>query len=231
MDADTSILDKIPDQKPVRIFLPIKQSRKRYRTQAVYKQGSSPAFELYFRPGTLPLDNLDQQQPCLINVDFGGPNISMEATISAATHQVLTMTAQKLVSHEQMREFFRVDATTKVMSKSFQPEFFSEKGRPWSLKGTTIDISGSGLLAFFNEQPPADRQVRLEISLPTETPDIVKVLARPVRSQQIDKEQWEVAYHFEDISIEDRDKIIGWCLEIQRHLLRLKADTDDLIKS
>jgi hypothetical protein len=225
MGADTSILGKIPDQKPVRIFLPIKHSRKRYRTQAVFKKGSSTEFKLYFRPGTLPLDNLDQQEPCLINVDFGGPNISMEATISSATHAVLAMTAQKLVSHAQMREFFRVDATTDVMSKSFHPEFFSEEGRPWLLKGTTFDISGSGLLAFFNEQPPADRQVRLEISLPSQTPDIVKALARPVRSQQIDNDQWEVAYHFEDISTEDRDKIIGWCLEIQRQLLRLKVDS------
>ncbi len=228
MGADTSILDKIPDQKPVRIFLPIKHSRKRYRTQAVYKQGSSIAFELYFRPGALPLDNLDQQQPCLINVDFGGPCISVEATIASATRSVLTMTAQKLVSHEQMREFFRVDATTEVISRSFQPEFFSANGSPWSLRGTTIDISGNGLLAFFNEQPPADPQVRLEISLPPETPDIVKVLACPVRSQKIDNDQWEVAYHFEDISIGDRDKIIGWCLEIQRQLLRLKVDIDML---
>ncbi len=225
MGADTSILDQIPDQKPVRIFLPIKHSRKRYRTQAVYKQGSSPSFDLYFRPGMLPLDILDQQQPCLINVDFGGPNLSMEAMIASAAHQVLSMTAQKLVSHEQMREFFRVDATTEVISRAFQPEFFSENGRPWSLKGTTIDISGSGLLAFFSEQPPADPHVRLEISLPTKTPDIVKALARPVRSQQLDKDQWEEAYHFEDIAIEDRDKIIGWCLEIQRRLLRLRLDT------
>lgn len=231
MGNDTNILTNIPDEKPVRIFLPIKHSRQRYRTQAVYRKSSPPGFDLLFQPGALPQDHLDQQELCLVIVDFGGPNISMEAKIASSSGQMLKMIAQKLVSHEQMREFFRVDATTEVIAKSFQPEFFGEKGRPWTIKGTTIDISGSGILASFAEKPPEESPVRLEISLFTATPEKVKVLARPVRTQHIDQEQWEVAYYFEDISIEDRDKIIGWCLEIQRRLLRLKVDQRDSVKS
>ena len=221
---DTAALTKIPDLKPVRVYLPIKNNNQRYRTQAVYKSISPPRFELRFQPGVLPLDNLDRQKNCLVNVDFGGPNISMEASIGSVSPQALGMKAEELVSHAQMREFFRVDAVTEVISKSFQPEFFSSQGRTWALSGKTIDISGNGILAAFSEKPPGDDLVRLEISLPESGGEIIKLLARQVRSQKIDDRQWETAFHFQDISSEDRDRIIGCCLEIQRRLLRLKVD-------
>lgn len=221
---DTAALTKIPDLKPVRVYLPIKNNNQRYRTQAVYKSISPPRFELRFQPGVLPLDNLDRQKNCLVNVDFGGPNISMEASIGSVSPQALGMKAEELVSHAQMREFFRVDAVTEVISKSFQPEFFSSQGRTWALSGKTIDISGNGILAAFSEKPPGDDLVRLEISLPESGGEIIKLLARQVRSQKIDEHQWETAFHFQDISSEDRDRIIGCCLEIQRRLLRLKVD-------
>jgi hypothetical protein len=217
-------LRNIPDLKPVRIYLPIKNNNQRYRTQAVYKSVSPPKFELRFQPGVLPLENIDLGKNCLVNVDFGGPNLSMEASISSVAPQALEMHAEELISHAQMREFFRVDAVTDVMSKSFQPEFFGNQGRSWVLRGKTIDISGNGILASFFEKPPEDDLVRLEISLPERDSHIISLLARPVRSHQIDADQWETAYHFQDISSEDRDRIIGCCLEIQRRLLRLKVD-------
>ena len=76
---DMAPLSSIPDLKPVRIYLPIKNNNQRYRTQAVYKLVSPPCFELRFKPGVLPVENIDLEKFCLVNVDFGGPNISMEA--------------------------------------------------------------------------------------------------------------------------------------------------------
>jgi len=223
MDNDAA-LRKIPDLKPVRIYLPIKNNNQRYRTQAVYKSVAPPRFELRFQPGTLPLDNLDVKKNCLVNVDFGGPNISMEASIASVSPQTLDMTAEELVSHAQMREFFRVDTVTEMISKSFQPEFFHSQEQSWAIRGSTIDISGNGILAAFSEKPPADELVRLEISLPTRESQIIKILATPVRNQQVEDDQWEMAYYFQHISSEDRDRIIGCCLEIQRQFLRLKVD-------
>lgn len=228
MTAETSILQNIPNEKPVRIFLPILNNAQRYRTQAVYKEDQSPYFNLLFQAGTLPTEDLDTKEMCLINVDFGNPNISLEATIVSFSNQTLKMLAKNLVSHEQMREFFRVDATTDVISKSFHPEFFGEHGVPWAIQGKTIDISGSGILAVFTEKPPEEEQTRLEISLPTEKPDVAKVLAQPVRSTRVNQNLWEIAYHFVDISIEDRDKIIGCCLEIQRRFLRLRVRLEEI---
>jgi hypothetical protein len=230
MIASSDILTDVPDAKPVRVFLPIAGSKERYRACGVYQKTEPPRFNLLFQPGVLPADALDVSIPCLIVIDMGGPNISVEAMITSAADQKLEMIVQKTVSHDQMREFFRVDAATQVISKSFQPELFGKKETPWSMQGTTIDISGSGLLAAFPGKVPMDEPIRLEITLPTEPPELVKVLAHPVRAVQIDDNRWEVAFHFDDISIEDRDKIIGCCLVIQRRLLRLKVQVRDIAK-
>jgi hypothetical protein len=224
MASDIDILKDIPDAKPIRIFLPVIDSKERYRLQCVYQISESPRFNLLFKPGVLPVDSLDTSEPCIINVDLGGPNLSIEALITSVLNsQTLEMIVQKAISYDQMREFFRVDATALVISKSFQPALYGKTGDPWTLQGKTIDISGSGILASFSEKPPMDEQVKLEVTLPSTPSEVIKLLAHPVRREQITDDQWDVAFRFDDISDEDRDKIIGCCLVIQRRLLRLKV--------
>jgi hypothetical protein len=224
MASDIDILKDIPDAKPIRIFLPVIDSKERYRLQCVYQISESPRFKLLFKPGILPVDSLDTSEPCIINVDLGGPNLSIETMITSVLNsQTLEMIVQKAISYDQMREFFRVDATAHVISKSFQPALYGKTGAPWTLQGKTIDISGSGILASFSEKPPMDEQVKLEVTLPSTPSEVIKLLAHPVRREQITDDQWDVAFRFDDISDEDRDKIIGCCLVIQRRLLRLKV--------
>jgi hypothetical protein len=228
MAAETDIIESIGDAKPVRIFIPLQNALERYRMQGVYQKSTPPRFNLLFKAGSLPVDSIDLQKPCIVNVDMGGPSISVEAMISEiASPQQLNMIVRQSISHDQMREFFRVDATTNVISSSFRPEFFGEQDEPWTMRGTTIDISGSGILASFIEPPPMDSQTRLEIILPTTEPETISVIAHPVRQQKISEHQYDVAYHFDDISTENRDKIIGCCLRLQRRLLRLKVKVKD----
>lgn len=224
MASDIDILRDIPDAKPIRIFLPVIDSKERYRMQCVYQISESPRFKLLFKPGILPVDSIDTSEPCIINVDLGGPNLSIEAMIASVLNsQTLEMIVQRAISYDQMREFFRVDATAHVISKSFQPALYGKTGDPWTLQGKTIDISGSGILASFSKKPPMDEQVKLEVTLPSTPSEVIKILAHPVRREQINEDQWDVAFRFDDISDEDRDKIIGCCLIIQRRLLRLKV--------
>jgi hypothetical protein len=228
MTADTDILKNIPKGKPVRIFLPLLNRPDSVRAQGLYQETAPPKFSLIFKPGMLPIEEIDIQRPCIISIDMGGPAISLEAMIQQVVNrQTLQMIVRKGISHEQMREFFRVDAVTRVISKSFHTELFSDTNAPWSTEGQTVDISGSGILAIFDEKPQADLQVRLEITIPTIEPDTIKVLARQVRLQQLHDGRFEIAYHFDDITTEDRDKIIGSCLVIQRKMLRLKVQVNN----
>ncbi len=228
MTAQTAIIETIANSKPVRVFLPIIGGKERYRAHCVYQKTSPPNFNLLFTAGILPVDAINVQETAIISVDMGGPNLSLEAKIKAiAGDQILEMIMVKSMSHAQLREFFRIDAATVVIGSSFQSEVFGEQGESWSLAGKTVDISGSGILATFSQAPPMDKQIRLEITLPTLGPETISVLAHPVRSQKISDKQYEVAYHFDDISTEDRDKIIGCCLILQRRLLRLKVQVKD----
>lgn len=228
MSADTDILNDIQDGKPVRIFLPIRDRAERLRSQCIYYSAHLPKFKLVFKPGALPEDELDFSQPAIISIDMGGPSVSIEAKIlSVDNQQTLDMTLLKSISHEQMREFFRVDAVTDVISESFHTEVVNAEKSSWSLEGKTIDISGSGILAVFDSRPPVDKQSKLVITVPFPEPTTVTVLASKIRSRELPDGRHEVAYHFDDISTEDRDKIIGCCLIIQRKLLRLKVQVKD----
>ncbi len=228
MSSDANILQSIPKGKPVRIFLPLLNRPDRVRAQCLYQKTEPPKFSLIFKPGLLPVDEIDIAKPCIISIDMGGPTVSLEAMIQkVANRQTLQMIVQKSSSHEQMREFFRVDTTTSVISKSFHTELFNDKNEPWSATGQTVDISGSGILAIFDKKPEDDRQVRLEITIPSLETGTIKVLAHQVRVQQLHDGRYEVAYHFDDIKTEDRDAIIGCCLVIQRKMLRLKINVKE----
>ncbi len=223
MTSDSDALEKIEDGKPVRIFLPVKGGY-RVRALCVYQETSPPKFSLLFRPGVLEVDEIDVKNSCIVSIDIGGQNLSLEAMITKIVNsQTLEMVIQKSMSHEQMREFFRVDAETQVIMSSFHTELRRGQEEEWSLQGQTIDISGSGILAVFDEQPPADKQVMLEITVPTSTPQTISVLAHPVRQKQETDGRYEVAYHFVDIATKDRDTIIGCCLALQRKMLQLKV--------
>lgn len=228
MNPDTKTLDSIPSGKPIRVFLPLVGSPEMARAQCIYDKTEPPKFSLIFKPGALPEEDIDIKKPCILSIDMGGPTLSIEAMIkSVSSPQVLEMIVRKTVSHEQMREFFRVDTVTNVITKSFRTEFVRSGKESWALDGKTVDISGSGLLAIFNQSPPTEKHVHLEISIPSEPAETITVLAHQVRVQELQDGRFEVAYHFVDISDEDRDKIIGCCLIIQRQMLRLKVQVKD----
>lgn len=224
MSTDPNILQSITEGKPVRVFLPLHDRPERLRAHCICQGIHPPKFTLVFKAGVLPLDDIDTTQPCIVNIDMGGPTLSLEAMIQELVNpQVLQMILQKSMNHEQMREFFRIDAVTRVISSSFRTQFTNQDNEPWSIQGETVDISGSGILAIFPSPPPTERQVQLQIFIPSASPETVTVIAHQVRVQLQNDGRYEVAYHFDDIDTEDRDKIIGCCLVLQRKFLRLKV--------
>ncbi len=224
MTEITEFLKKISDIKPVRIFLPILGQDDRQLIQCLFKKKEGNRFQLIFKPGVLPVDMIDTSISCLIGLDIAGQSVSIESKIiKTINSQTLEMVPQKTISHEQMREYFRVDCTVPIILRSMIPRQFETDKESWEMQGTTVDLSGSGLRASFSSEPPAKTQVRLELALPTTEMLIVKTIASPVRITQLTKKLWDAAYQFDEIDDEDQDAIIGVCLVAQRHLLRLKV--------
>ena len=219
-----AFFSKISDEKPVRLFLPTIGADDRALIQCIFKKMEGDRFKLLFKPGTLPVQDIDKDTSCLINLDLGGQSVSIESNIvNIVNNQTLEMIPQKTITHEQMREYFRVDCAVPIILKSLIPEGFGGPEDNWKVMGTTVDLSGSGLRASFKTAPPEDNQVRLELALPTTELTVVSAIASPVRITKLTNKLWDAAYYIDDITDEDRDKIIGCCLVAQRRMLRLKV--------
>ncbi len=222
MTDDPAILQAISDGKPVRIFLPLQNTLERLRLNCLCRDIAPPRFSLVFSSGLLPIKEIDKNQPAIVSVDMGGPTLSLEAMIEEIDGtQVLKMFLQKSINHQQLRDFFRIDAITEVVASELRGEVPDEP--PWSMVGESLDISGSGILVLFAQCPPDDKQIKLSISLPMANDQPISAIGHTVRVKHQDDGRCEVAYHFDDIAIEDRDKIIGHCLILQRKMLRLKV--------
>lgn len=229
MITHTDFINSIPEAKPIKIYLPLQGEDSRYRAQCIFHKTEAPRFNLLFEPDSLPINSLDLKTPSIITFDINGKAVSLEAMIvNVVGEQVLEMIARRTFTHEQMREFFRVDFTMPILIKSRFIEGFDAPEKQWSLSGSTMDLSGNGILVLFHEKPPADKIIRGQLPLSDTTGDIVNFLARPVRVTKVEKDRYVVAYHFEEISDEDRDRIVGQCLKIQRRMLRLKIQVKDL---
>ena len=120
----------------------------------------------------------------------------------------------------QDRDFVRVQVNVPITIRAAYP-LVGEKTGEWIRHGTTVDMTGSGILVSLSEKPPIDESISLEISLPTQPPERIKIGAHPVRTLRTDDNRWKIAYRFDIISAEERDKIIGCCLVEQRRVLRL----------
>ena len=120
----------------------------------------------------------------------------------------------------QNRDFFRVQVNADITITANSLLSAKQTG-DLIFKGKAVDLTGSGILVLLSEKPPAADKVSLDISLPTDPPEHIKIAAHPIRTFHANDNHWKVAYRFDIISEEDRDKIIGFCLVEQRRMLRL----------
>lgn len=223
MDNGSISLIDIPDGKPLRAFLPIKNSQDRFRLACTFTFQEGKRFYLNFNLGILAQEDIEIDGIAVISMDIGGVSTSIEAVVlEAYSSQRLLLEMKSTITHSQLRDFFRVDAVTRVIGESFHTLAGDEED--WQIEGKTVDISGSGILATFTERPPENDTVRLQITLPSTPPEVIAVIATKIRTQRIADNKWEIAFRFDEIRPEDRDKIIGCCLVIQRQLLRLKVE-------
>ena len=218
------VFKKISSGKAMKIALPLKDSPEKRRIACVYEEDSPPAFKLLFTSGSLPIDNLDRNRKAAVLIDIAGQNVTLSADIeSVIDDQTLLLRARDVITHEQMRDYFRVDVSAPLIARPVLPGTTLADDQE-VLNGETVDVSGGGILAVFPHLIPADRPVRVELILPSsDEPRLVEAIAHVVRTQKLKDNQYKIALRFDQISPEDRDRIMACCFEIQRKHLRLKV--------
>ncbi len=219
-----TFLKQIEDGKPVRVALPIQDIIDKERFNCLYLKTTPPQFSLQFTPGNLPVHKLDTHRKCTVLFDIGGQSVSLSADIDKINaSNTLELSGQELINHEQLREYFRVDVTTPIVVSSLLPDDLADEEELLRLTGKTIDVSGSGLLCRFPAPLEVNKQIRIELVLPTADQQVVQAIGNVVRCKQIAKNTYHVAIFIDTIDPEMRDKVMASCFDVQRKQLRLKV--------
>ena len=214
----------LKEGKAVRAAIPLIGVEEKERLHCFYGKAEPPAFTLSFPFGTLSVEQVDTSRPCVVVMDFADSTVSISADISKIIdEQTLEVITQDSVVHSQSRNYFRVDAHTKVSAAPITPEVTTEEGASWNLFGDTIDLSGSGLLCSFSEPIEKDKKVRVELTLPIRDMAVIGILGHVVRCLKIEENLYHVALHFDSIDSESQDKIMACCFELQRRNLRMRV--------
>lgn len=217
------ILDKLNDNAATEVDLPGKDGET-FRCKALLNKKEPPLIELVFTPGAWDAEELELGANCNLVVEHNGLTINLIARVDRIVgDRRLHLTAREPVSPESLRDYFRVSINTPIEA-SYIAGPREIKNQTWKMVGTTIDLSGSGVLALFAEKPQNNHNIQLVMTVPDEPAPVV-CLANVVRTYRIRKNRYQVAFHFENISSKARDQVISCCLQEQRRQLRERIQT------
>ena len=220
------ILDRINDKASATVDIPGKNGEN-YRCKAVLIKKDLPAIELIFPPNSWDEPHLEMGAACNLAIEHEGRIINLIACLDKVNgDRRLQLTAREPVAPESLREYFRVMINIPIEA-SYIAGPREVKAKTWKMQGTTIDLSGSGVLAVFAEKPATTQNIQLVMTVPGEDAAIV-CLAEVVRTYRLRKNRFQVAFHFEVISSKTRDQIISCCLQEQRRQLRENVQTETL---
>ncbi len=220
----TDIVKTIVDSESAAIEIPTTDG-KVIRLKCIYKESIAPNFFLIFPPKTLP-ENIDTSKHCPIAVHSSKTPYTLTAKILTVTgDRTLELMAKNTIDPTSLREFFRVDIRIPITA-TYEPGATEDQNHRWTLKGETLDMSGSGVLAIFPDQPKNKHRISLNITLRHSNISI-ECTAHVVRSRRLRKGHYRVALHFDEVSPRHRDHIISCCLQEQRLQLRERIQTVD----
>jgi c-di-GMP-binding flagellar brake protein YcgR len=217
------ILQKLNDNAPTVVDL-LGTRDENIRCKALFIKRESPQLELVFPPRSWEADDLKIGADCSLAIEHNGLTINLIARLDGVVRERrLRFTAREPVAPEALRDYFRV-AINIPIEASYIAGAKEIVNRTWKMLGTTLDLSGSGVLALFAEKPPSTHRIQLILTVPDDEPPIV-CLANVVRTYRIRKNRYQVAFHFENISTKTRDQVIACCMHEQRRQLRENVQT------
>lgn len=190
----------------------------------IYKESIAPNFFVVFPPGKIP-DNLDTKKPCFISFhDDSRDSPALNAKIAEVTNdRTIELTGTTTIDPSSLREYFRVDFRTRI-SINFEPGSQNGNSRSWSLEGHTLDLSSSGVLALFADEPRNNHGIFIEINLVHPEKKMI-CIGHIVRTRRLRRGNFQVAMHFDNITQKNRDALITNCLWEQRRQLRERIQT------
>ena len=219
------IIEKLNESSPVVVDIASKTGET-IRCKALLVKKDPPLLELVFLPNSWDIDDLKIGANCNMVIDHNGGTVNLIARLdSVASPRRLNFIAREPVAAESLRDYFRVSANLPIEA-SYIAGPQEVNAQTWKMIGTTIDLSGSGVLAMFPGKPPSNNRIQVIISgLDDEAP--IVCLANVIKTYRLRQNKYQVAFHFNSINSETQDKIIACCFELQRRNLRMRVQVED----
>lgn len=203
----------------------IDQNGNFYHCECLYKEDKAPHFFLVFPPDTLPQDiDKEKNHPVIILRESSSLSLST-SIVGKINDRTLHLIANATLDPSCLREYFRINTSTRIIA-SYRAGSLEDAPADWTLSGQTQDISGSGALALFNEEPKNSNHIVVEIILPHKN-ITVNAVSHIIRKKQLRNRRWQVSFHFDSISTKHRDAIITYLLSVQRQQLRENVHARD----
>ena len=222
-----NIVSAIPDSSPARIKLTFEEGHQQH-FDCVFKQDkdNAPCFFLVISDqNQLQSIDLEEQHP--VSIILEEKNVSLNVSILEQSNEgTLRVVAKSMLDPASLRKYFRVNTTTEITA-SYKTNSQAAAQSSWSIDGQTMDLSASGVLCLFSDEPKHIEHIILEIYLPHKNLT-VNAVSHIVHKKRLRNRRWLVAFHFDTVSTKHRDAIITYLLSEQRKQLRENIRTQDL---
>lgn len=222
-----NIISALQDSSPARIKLTLEEGHQQH-FDCIYKEDNenSSHFFLVFSDGNLPHPiDFDEEHPLSIIQEEKTVSLNV-SIIERSDEETLHVVAKSTLDPASLRKYFRVNTTTEITA-SYKTSSQAASQSSWSIDGQTIDLSASGVLCFFSDEPKHNEHIILEIYLPHKNLTI-NAVSHVVHKKRLRNRRWLVAFHFDTVSAKHRDSIITYLLSEQRKQLRENIRTQDL---
>lgn len=186
------------------------------RLNCVYKEDSAPLFYLVFPPDALK-DEIDKKAVHIVSISHSGKTYVFDCNIvDKKDNRRIQLLALKTSDPASMREYFRVITSVDIKA---QYSSWSDSGKNlgWNIEGITQDLSASGVLATFPQEPRNKTNIDLTLSIPERN---ISAIGHIVTKKRLRNKNWLVALHFDSISTKSRDLILKYLFSVQRKQLR-----------
>ena len=223
-----NIISALKDSSPARIKLTLDDGHQQH-FDCIYKEDPEnvPYFFLIFAESDVPDDiDLDLEHPVSV-ITEENKTVSLNVSILEPRDET-TLHARAISSLDpaSLRKYFRVNTSTEVTA-SYKTSSQATTQSSWSIDGQTMDLSASGVLCLFPDEPKHNEHIILEIYLPHQNLT-VNAVSHSVHKKRLRNRRWLVAFHFDNISSKHKDTIITYLLSEQRKQLRENIQTQDL---
>ena len=204
------MLESFADCRMVNVTVPLR-GHQAVHADGVLRQLSPPLLEIQFPTLDLPLDRIEPTEKWRITFDKGVAFLTAWATLGQMiSPNLVQLTITHSETNNHARRDHRVD--TEIYLRYWQG---GESRQNLKSLRTRVNLSGYGISFQTETSLPPNCLVEFELTLPGTVLETVRCVGRVIRAVGKKQGCFETAFEMANISREDMEKVIHYCMTEQ----------------